>query len=376
MKGEYHMKRILSAALAATLALSLVACGGSKGSESAGKSTGAAQSSAASEGASSASKDTPVTMKLGWAETAERSGHALSEAAYTFKEQVEALSNGSITVELYPAAQLGDASSMLTQVEAGTLESCMSISNGQFATSYYPDLGFLDVPYMFESSQEAYDLLSPEGEFFQNLQTDIAAKTGIRPLVFFNEGLRHITNSKHEITKPEDLNGLKIRTMNVAAHMKMFEAMGAQPTNVSWNELYTALQTGVADGQENPIGNAVYLSAWEVQKYMTLDGHVCLCSMFLMNDDFYNGLSDAQKAAVDQAALKALEAEYGMYTANEAANLQILKENGLQVTELTSEQIDAFRQACQPQVLEYLRSVMDTPELLDQAIETVEANRG
>lgn len=315
-------------------------------------------------------------MKLGWAETAERSGHALSEAAYTFKEQVEALSNGSVTVELYPAAQLGDASSMLTQVEAGTLESCMSVSNGQFATSYYPDLGFLDIPYMFESKEEAYDLLNPEGEFFQDLQADIADKTSIRPLVFFNEGLRHITNSKHEITKPEDLNGLKIRTMNVTAHMKMFEAMGAQPTNVSWNELYTALQTGVADGQENPIGNAVYLSAWEVQKYMTLDGHVCLCSMFLMNDDFYNGLSDTQKAAVDQAAIKALEAEYSMYSTNEAANLQVLKDNGLQVTELTSDQIDAFRQACQPQVLEYLRGVMDTPELLDKAMETVEANRG
>ena len=109
---------------------------------------------------------------------------------------------------------------------------------------------------------------------------------------------------------------------------------------------------------------------------MTLDGHVCLCSMFLMNDDFYNGLSDAQKAAVDQAALKALEAEYSMYSANEDANLQVLKDNGLQVTELTSEQIDVFRQACQPQVLEYLRSVMDTPELLDKAMETVEANRG
>lgn len=324
MKGEFSMKRILSIALTAALALSLAACSGGT--------TSSATSSAASGGASSgaASADQPVTMKLGWAETAERSGHALSEAAYTFKEQVEALSNGSITVDLYPAAQLGDATSMLTQVEAGTLESCMSVSNGQFATSYYPDLGFLDIPFMFESSQEAYDLLNPEGEFFQDLQSDIAEKTGIRPLVFFNEGLRHITNSKHEIKTPEDLQGLKIRTMNVTAHMKMFETLGAQPTNVSWNELYTALQTG---------------------------------------------LSDAQKEAVDQAALKALEAEYDMYQANEAANLELLKEHGLQITELTSEQIDAFRQACQPQVLEYLRSTMDTPELLDEAMELVETAR-
>lgn len=247
-------------------------------------------------------------------------------------------------MELYPAAQLGDATSLLTQVEAGTLESCMSISNGQFATSYYPDLGFLDIPYLFESADEAYNLLNPDGEFFQSLQSDIVTKTGIRPLVFFNEGLRHITNSKREVMTPEDMNGLKIRTMNVTAHMKMFEALGAQPTNVSWNELYTALQTGVADGQENPIANAVYISAWEVQEHMTLDGHVCLCGLFCMNEDFYSSLSATQKQAVDQAARKALEAEYAMFEKNEAANLALLKENGLQVTALTREEIDAFRQ--------------------------------
>ena len=364
------MKRFLSALLSGALLLTLAAGGGGASS-----STPPAGSGGNAPAGDTSSSDTPVTIKLGWAETAERSGHALSEAAYTFKEEVEALSNGSITVDLYPAAQLGDATSMLTQVEAGTLESCMSISNGQFATSYYPDLGFLDIPFLFESADEAYDLLDPDGEFFQNLQADISEKTGIRPLVFFNEGLRHITNSVREITEPEDLQGLKIRTMNVTAHMRMFETLGALPTNVSWNELYTALETGVADGQENPIANAVYISAWEVQDYMTLDGHVCLCGLFCMNDDFYNSLSDAQKDAVDQAARKALEAEYAMFQENEAANLELLREHGLQITELTAEQIDAFRQACQPQVLEYLRGVMDTPELLDEAMELVETAR-
>ena len=340
------MKRLSALILALVMLLSLAACGQ--------KTEAPAQTAApAADGAAgtAASSDPKVTIKLGWAETSERSGHALSEAAYTFQEQVEALSGGSIKVDLYPAAQLGDA------------------------TSYYPDLGFLDIPYLFESADEAYELLNPEKDFFKDLQKNIAEKSGIRPLVFFNEGLRHITNSKREIKAPADLAGLKIRTMNVTAHMEMFKALGALPTNVSWNELYTALQTNVVDGQENPIANAVYISAWEVQKYMTLDGHVCLCSMFCMNDKFYNGLTDNQKAAVDEAALKALEAEYNMFKANEASNLQMLKDNGLQVTELTSEEIDAFRQACQPQVLEYLRGVMDTPELLDKAMDTVAANR-
>ena len=373
------MKRILAIILVTTIMFTLSSCGEKKPQQSVEETTKGTTTGENTENTPEstpvATSDESVTMKLGWAETAERSGHALSEAAYTFKEQVEALSNGSITVELYPAAQLGDATSMLTQVEAGTLESCMSISNGQFATSYYPDLGFLDIPYLFESADEAYDLLNPEEEFFKNLQSDIASKTGIRPLVFFNEGLRHITNKKQEMKTPEDMTGLKIRTMNVAAHMKMFEALGAQPTNVSWNELYTALQTGVADGQENPIANAVYISAWEVQKYMTLDGHVCLCGLFCMNENFYNSLSDNQKDCVNQAARKALDAEYKMFKENEAKNLELLKEKGLEVTELNSEEIDAFRQACQPQVLEYLKGVMDNPDLLDKAIETVKNAR-
>ena len=374
------MKRRIVLALTAAMILGLTACGSSPASDQPKEQEEVSQQPEteeenASDEQEAAPGETPVTMKLGWAETAERSGHALSEAAYTFKEQVEELSGGTVTVELYPAAQLGDASSMLTQVESGTLEACMSISNGQFATSYYPDLGFLDIPYLFESGAEAYELLDPEGEFFAKLQADITEKTGIRPLVFFNEGLRHITNSKKPVLTPEDLKGLKIRTMNVAAHMKMFETLGAQPTNVSWNELYTALQTGAVEGQENPIANAVYISAWEVQKYMTLDGHVCLCGLFCMNEDFYGSLSDAQKAAVDEAARKSLEAEYGMYKEKEAENLALLKEKGLEVTELSTEEIDAFRQACQGEVLEYLRTVMDTPELLDEAMERVEEIR-
>lgn len=94
-----------------------------------------------------------------------------------------------------------------------------------------------------------------------------------------------------------------------------------------------------------------------------------------MNEDFYGSLSDAQKAAVDEAARKSLEAEYGMYKEKEAENLALLKEKGLEVTELSTEEIDAFRQACQGEVLEYLRTVMDTPELLDEAMERVEEIR-
>ncbi len=357
--------KVISLVLATAMVFGLVACSAPAPRTPADTSTDRPAETADQQPAE------PVAFALAWAETADPEGHNLSKAAYTFKDEVEKLSGGRMTVTLYPAAQLGDAASMLTQVEAGTLETCMSISNGQFASSYYSDLGFLDIPYLFNNSDEAYEMLGNDTDFFKELQADISEKTGIRPLGFMNEGLRHITNSKREIKAPADLKGLKIRTMSVAAHMEMFKAMGASPTNVSWGELYTALQTGLVDAQENPIANCVYISAWEVQKYLTLDGHVCLCGLFCMNNDFYNGLDDALKAVVDQAAAAASKAEYDFFKAGEARNLQILKDHGMIVTELTAEQIDAFRQACQPQVIKYLKANMDTPELIDKVLELV-----
>ena len=313
-----------------------------------------------------------VGIKFGWAETAEKTGHPLSLAAYTFKEVAEKESNGRLQVDLFPAAQLGDAKSMLQQVDRGIIEMCSSIPNGMFASSYYDNLNFLDIPFLFKNDQQAFDLLNPGSGFFKGLADDIGKAVRVRPVYFTVEGGRHITNSKREIRTPADLKGLKIRTMEVPAHMTMFEAMGASPTPIAWTELYTALQTGVVDGQENPILNCVYITAWEVQKYMTLDAHVTLCSMTVMNSDFYSGLDDELKLAVGKAALAASTAQYNFMRENQDANLQLLKDKGLQVYQPAPAEIEQFKAVTREKVIPYLKSTMANPDLIDEVLKQVD----
>lgn len=366
------MKRVLAILLVLAMSLSMIACAGKPAEQPVEAQKPADTETTQTPEQTEKKEDRkPITIKLGWAETAERTGHPLSEAAYTFKEYVEAESNGLITVELYPAAQLGDAKSMLQQVEQGIIQCCLSVSNSMFASSYYSDLSFLDIPYLFSSNQQAFDLLYPTTDFFKDLSGNIATATGIRPIAFVVEGARHITNKVREIRTPADLKGIKIRTMEVPAHMKMFEAMGALPTPVAWTELYTALQTGVVDGQENPILNAVYLSAWEVQKYMTLDGHIYLCGMFLMNDDYYNSLDDDLKAIIDAGGAKASEAQFKMMTESEASNLALLQEKGIVIYTPTEEELAEFKAVTREAVLPYLKTIMDHPELLDEVLALV-----
>lgn len=312
-----------------------------------------------------------LRLKYGWAEVGDRKGHPVSEAAYTFKDVLEQASGGTVSVDLFPAAQLGNAQSMLQQVERGFIQACASVSSGMFASSYYDDLNFLDIPYLFSSDKQAFDLLYPASPFFKDLADKIAAKTGMRPLFFVIEGARHLTNSRREVRSPADMKGLKIRTMEVPAHMTMFEALGASPTPIAWTELYTALQTGVVDGQENPILNAVYISAWEVQKYMTLDAHVTLCGLTLMNEKFYQRLDAEMKKAVEDAACAATTAQFKMMTESQDESLALLKEKGLQIYQPTPEELDEFKTVTRAAVIPYLKSKMDHPELIEQVLELV-----
>ncbi|MDR1534056.1 MAG: DctP family TRAP transporter solute-binding subunit [Planctomycetota bacterium] len=311
-------------------------------------------------------------IKYGWAETADRKGHPVSEAAYTFKEVLEKESGGGLQVDLFPAAQLGNATSLLQQVDRGIIQACASISSGMFSSSYYDDLNFLDIPFLFKDDRVAFDLLFPTSPFFKSLADDVAANTSMRPLFFVVEGGRHLTNSKREVRVPNDMKGLKIRTMEVPAHMTMFEALGASPTPVAWTELYTALQTGVVDGQENPIFNLVYINAWEVQKYVTLDGHITLCGMTLLNKKFYDGLTDEQKKAIEAAARAAATNQFKFTSDKSESNLALLKENGMQIYQPTPEEIEAFKTITRAKVIPYLKSKMKRPELIEEVLGLVE----
>jgi len=308
-----------------------------------------------------------ITMKIGWCETADPFGHMASAGMYVFKKCVEEYSGGSIEVKLYPAGQLGDAKSLLEQTKEGIIQGCMSIPSGLIAGTYYPDFYIFDVPYLFPNSTVAWRVLNPSTDFFKKISDALAKNTGLRVLDLGIEGQRHFTNNVRPIRKPSDLKGLKIRTMEVPAHMELVKALGGSPIPVSWLELYTALQTGVVDGEENPLSNIEYMKFYEVQKYLTLDGHITLLDAFVINNKWFESLSGENKKIILQAAETAAIAHRGMNEILEGKALELLQKR-MKVTFLTSAEKKAFKDACQQPVVNYIRSQISHPELLDELL--------
>jgi C4-dicarboxylate-binding protein DctP len=319
----------------------------------------------------------PITMKVAWAETADPKSHPVSAGMTVFKSTVENLTGGKLKVELYPAGQLGDAKSMLEQVEHGIIHSCASIPSGLIAGSYYDVFNIFDIPYLFRSDLVAWETLNPSAPFFKEVADGMADYTGIRPLGFFMEGRRHFTNSVREIRTPQDMKGLKIRTMEVPAHMEMVKAMGATPTPVSWLELYSALQTGVVDGQENPILNIQYLNAPEVQKYLTLDGHITLLNVWTVNEEWFNDLPEALQVAIKEAVYQSLIVCRGISELSNTLGVNELAQKGMQVYAPSKAELEEFQKVTQNAVLPWVEKNISDKDMLDrlmQALNTTEVN--
>ena len=220
---------------------------------------------------------------------------------------------------------------------------------GGFASAY-PMMGVIDVPFAFPNISVTYAVF--DGPFGMKFAADIERKTGMKVLGFGDSGgFFHFTNSKRPITSPEDMKGLKIRTMGVDTHKASIGALGGQPAAIAWTEVYTALQTGVADGQMNPVPIIAFAKFNEVQKYLTLSGHLFAPYVWVMNRAFWDGLSANEKYVVTYAAKSAIVAGRGVSRAIEASDrgLAGLKKE-MKVNALTPEQLVKFREATQPAV--------------------------
>lgn len=311
-----------------------------------------------------------VTIKLGFGNQLDPYDASSAGMMY-FEHYVETESNGEIEVDIYPANQLGTNEEMLEQVKRGTIQMATSMGSGQLAAKYYPNFYIFDIPYLFKSSKVAWDVINPKNEFMQKMMNDMAQKSGVRPLGFYVEGRRHFTNDVRPIQTPEDMKGLKIRTMPVPAHMEMVKALGASPTPIAYSELYGAMQTGVVDGQENPINNITYLKAYEVQKYLTLDGHITYLVPLVINEDFYQSLSEEHKKIIDEGALESFRVNNAISNINNMLGLNEVREHGMQVTILTDEQLQKFRDKARPPVIKFIREQVDNPELIEQLFEEI-----
>lgn len=267
-----------------------------------------------------------------------------------FKSLVEANSNGAIEVQLFPNGQLGKDAEVLDQVRQGLVESTISSAGG--LAEHYPLVGVFDIPFAFPNIGVASRVISLDSEFGQTFADDIEEKTELKVLGLLDSGgFFAFTNSKRPITSVADMEGMRIRTMTLPTHEAMIDALGAEPTPLPWAEVYTALQTGVADGQMNPIPIIAFAKFDEVQEYLSITNHVITPYIWTMNQDFFDSLSPAHQEIVLWASEVATEAGRGVSRVIEASERGLPKlAQKMEVNVVTPEEQKKFAAAAQPAV--------------------------
>lgn len=302
----------------------------------------------------------PIKMKLAYVVPETQSTHIA--AVKFFKPYVEKHSNGKIIVELYPNGQLGGDRQAIEAVGLGTIH--MTIPAVAVLSGFEPKFQVFDLPFLFNSKKEVYKAL--DGALGNKLN-DLLPALGLKNLAYAENGFRMVTNNKGPVTKPSDLAGLKIRTMENPIHMATFRALGANPTPMSFGELYTALQQKTVDAQENPIPLIYTSKFYEVQKYCSLTGHVYAATVLLVNDAWFNGLpKDLQKVLQDASVIYRTE-QRKLSDQQDKDMVAALKKSGMKVNELTPEQKSAFVKATSSVYAEFAKSVKGGQELIDLA---------
>ncbi|MCX7139899.1 MAG: TRAP transporter substrate-binding protein DctP [Proteobacteria bacterium] len=289
-------------------------------------------------------------------------------AAVAFKEHVEKATNGSIKVELYPASQLGNANQVLEGLRLGSIELGV-VHDGGIPTIYKP-FNIFGLPFVFPDHATAYAVL--DGPFGNEFAEDMRKKTGVRLMGYADNGIRHFTNSKRTVRTPEDMKGMKMRVQPSPVFVKLVESLGMSASAIDWGELPAALAQKTVDGQENSVTNIMAASLYQHQKYATLDGHVYSLHAYLVSDRFFSRLSDAEKKAVTEGVDKAKKIHRDMTRAQDLEAKDVLAKNGMEVTELTPAQIDAFRKVTQPAVRAWLESEPGNKEWVAKMLAAVD----
>lgn len=273
-----------------------------------------------------------------------------------FESYVEGASGGRIEVSISPASQLGSMKDALEQAKLGAIE--MAHGDEQIMDSFYKPMLILATPYLFANDEEGRDFL--DSDFFMDVREDMAKESGLRFLAASSYGFRSFTNNVKPIKTAADMAGIRMRVPPSPMSLAMVEAMGGSPTPVPWEELYGALQSGVVDGQENPVGVVLDYSFYQVQKYLTVDNHQLGLNSLMMNEEFFQSLPPDLREVVVTGAQMAAATEYGErnYQARVSA-VDKLRELGMEVYVPSLEEVETFRAATLEPIQAYLKEELD-----------------
>lgn len=249
-------------------------------------------------------------------------------AAKKFDELLKEKTKGEIKLKLFPDSTLGNAQTMISGVRGGTID--IEMSGSPNFTGLEPKLNVIDIPFIFKNREHVYKVL--DGEIGQGLLKDLEAQ-GLKGLAFWDVGFRAFSNSKHTMTKPEDIKGLKVRTNQNPMYIEAFSLLGGNPVPMPLAELYTALETRAVDAQEHPIGIFWSSKLYEVQKFLSLSNHGYTPLIVVMNKAKFDGLAPELQKAILEAAKEAGQFQRDLNVKNEAEIIANLRKQGVEVTE-------------------------------------------
>lgn len=280
-----------------------------------------------------------VTLQLGHLANEQNAWHL---AAVRFGEELSELTDGRIAVEVFPNESLGKEIDLINGMQLGTVD--MTIT-GESLQNWAPMAALLAVPYAYRSLDHMDEVAS--GDIGDDIKAQIIERAQVRPIAYFARGPRNLT-SQRPIASPDDLDGMRMRVPNVPLFVDVWSALGASPTPMAFSEVFTSLQSGVIDGQENPLALIRSANFNEVQNYVNQTEHVRSWIYLTIAESTWQDLSEDDQAAVMQAAAAAQEYERGLLLDSLAEDRAHLEANGMEFVEVDGA---AFQAAARDAVL-------------------------
>lgn len=333
------MKKIIALLLCIVLVVSMVACGGNAG-----------------EGEENAVETKTIKFAHWYAEE-----HPQHKALLKFKELLEERSGGSLILEIYPNAQLGSEDVFIDSVQAGTVEmgSC-----GTMISKFLPKIAAAETPFLVGGWEDAKAVFG--GELGEELVSGLPEASGIRVTEITVNGFRQFSSAK-PMNSLADFKGQRIRVPNVAHFIQMVESMGGAPIAMALSELFTALEQNTVDGQENPYATIYANSFYEVQDYVLQSNHMFSPALWIVNEEFYQGLTDEQREAFDSSVEEAAAYNWEIAEAADTEAKQKIADAGVTVIEPN----DAFKKDLQDSQASVYQYFYDTYEGSEEWVKKV-----
>lgn len=275
--------------------------------------------------------------------TAGAAGSPIALGMDKFAELMDAKSGGQIKVRRFPGGQLGGDVQTISAMQGGTVE--MSTMNAGLLSGVIKEFGLVDLPFLFDSPAQADAVM--DGPFGKALLEKLPEK-GLVGLAYWELGFRQLTNSRRPVTKVEDIEGLKIRVIQSPLYIDLFNALGANAVPMPFPELYTALETGAVDGQENPAPSILTAKFNEVQKYLTVTRHIYNPQLVIVSKKFWDKLNADEQKLFQEAAIEAQAFQRSVSRDQADKALEELKAEGMEISELPPEEVAKFREKVKP----------------------------